>query len=71
VEKREMYATFNMGAGFSVYVDPKDADACLRIAQETKHHAWIAGTVQKLGERKAVDIVPLGITFEGETLQVR
>ena len=35
VDAREMYATFNMGAGFAVYVAPRDADACLRIARET------------------------------------
>src|SRR5689334_22329676 len=71
VELREMYATFNMGAGFAVYVDPNNAEACVRIAEQTGHRAWIGGTVQKQGDRKAVDIVPLGITFEGETLQVR
>lgn len=71
VEPREMYATFNMGAGFAVYVDPADADVCLRLAEQTGHRAWLGGTVQKQGDRKAVDIVPLGITFQGETLQVR
>lgn len=71
VEPREMYATFNMGAGFAVYVDPNDAESCVRIAEQTGHGAWMAGTVQKQGERKAVDVVPLGISFEGETLQVR
>ena len=30
VDLREAYATFNMGVGFAVYVDPNDADACLR-----------------------------------------
>jgi phosphoribosylformylglycinamidine cyclo-ligase len=71
VEKREMYATFNMGAGFAVYVDSADAAKCLAIAGQTGHRAWVGGTVHKQGERKAVDIIPLGITFEGETLQVR
>jgi phosphoribosylformylglycinamidine cyclo-ligase len=71
VDVREMYATFNMGAGFAVYVDPKDADACVRIARETGRHAWIGGTVKKQGDRKAVEIAPLGVTFEGETLKVR
>src|SRR6476661_1363335 len=35
VEKREMYATFNMGAGFAVYVDSADAAKCLAIAEQT------------------------------------
>ncbi len=71
VKIREAYATFNMGAGFAVYVDSADADACLRIARETGYDAWIGGHVRKDGSRKAVEISPLGITFEGETLQVR
>ena len=71
VEIREAYATFNMGAGFAVYVDPKDAQTCLRIAKETGYDAWVAGQVLKQGSRKAVEIVPLNITFESATLQVR
>ena len=71
VDLREAYATFNMGAGFAVYVDPADADRCLRLARETGYDAWVGGTVTRQGGRKAVEIVPLGITFEGDTLQVR
>ncbi|HEX3358948.1 MAG TPA: AIR synthase-related protein, partial [Tepidisphaeraceae bacterium] len=71
VDVREMYATFNMGAGFAVYVDENDVEKCLLVARQTNHFAWIAGAVSKQGDRKAVEIAPLGITFEGETLQVR
>jgi phosphoribosylformylglycinamidine cyclo-ligase len=71
IDEREMYATFNMGAGFAVFVDPNDADTCIRISREVNQPAWVGGTVQKQGDRKAVEIVSLGITFEGETLQVR
>jgi phosphoribosylformylglycinamidine cyclo-ligase len=71
IDQREAYATFNMGVGFAVYVDPKDADATLRVAKEAGYDAWVGGTVEKRGSRKAVEIEPLGITFEGETLQVR
>ena len=35
VDLREMYATFNMGAGFAAYVDAKDAEACVRVARES------------------------------------
>jgi hypothetical protein len=31
----------------------------------------VGGYVQKDGDRKAVEIEPLGITYEGETLRVR
>jgi phosphoribosylformylglycinamidine cyclo-ligase len=71
IDVREAYATFNMGVGFAVYVDPKDVEACLRVAKETRYDAWVGGTVEKRGSRKAVEIEPLAITFEGETLKVR
>src|SRR5207244_1412958 len=53
VELREMYATFNMGAGFAVYVDPSDAPRCIDLAQHVGQRAWIGGTVVKDGSRKA------------------
>ena len=71
VDLREAYATFNMGAGFAVYVDPAHADHCVQLATANGYDAWIAGSVKKDGDRKAVEIAPLGITFEGDTLQVR
>src|SRR6202035_1192380 len=71
VDMREAYATFNMGAGFAVYVDPAEADQCVKLAADHGYTAWVGGRVKKEGDRKAVEIVPLGVTFEGETLQVR
>ena len=71
VDVREMYATFNMGAGFAVYVSPKDADGALTIARETGYTAWLGGRVERHGNRKAVEIEPIGITFDAESLQVR
>ena len=71
VDVREAYATFNMGAGFAVYVDRGDVDRCLAVAGQTGYRGWVGGTVHKQGSRKAVEITPLGITFEAETLQVR
>ena len=71
VELRETYATFNMGAGFAVYVGSNEVDTFVRVARETGYDAWHAGTVVKQGSRKAVEIEPLGITFEAESLQVR
>ncbi|HRK31022.1 MAG TPA: AIR synthase-related protein [Tepidisphaeraceae bacterium] len=71
LETREMYATFNMGVGFAVYVAPDDAERVLSIARSAGYTAWLAGTLVKEGQRKAVDIVPLGIQFESDTLQVR
>jgi phosphoribosylformylglycinamidine cyclo-ligase len=71
IDRREMYATFNMGVGFAAYVAPKDADAVLAAAKATGYDAWLAGRVKKDGARKAVEVPSLGITFGGDTLQVR
>ncbi|HEV7301467.1 MAG TPA: AIR synthase-related protein [Tepidisphaeraceae bacterium] len=71
VDVREAYATFNMGIGFAAYVSQADADKTVRVATENGYDAWVAGTVSKQGDRKAVEIEPLGITFEGDTLKVR
>jgi phosphoribosylformylglycinamidine cyclo-ligase len=71
VELREAYATFNMGAGFAAYVESTDAERCVQIARSAGYDALIAGIVQKQGSRKAVEIAPLAITFEAESLQVR
>jgi phosphoribosylformylglycinamidine cyclo-ligase len=71
VELREAYATFNMGAGFAVSVRPGDLARTLEVAAATGHGAWHAGHVRRMGDRKAVEIAPLGIVYEGEELQVR
>ena len=71
IDAREAYATFNMGAGFALYVAPSDAARVLELARSSGYDAWIGGGVRKEGNRKAVELVPLAITFEAETLQVR
>jgi len=71
VETVEAFATFNMGAGFAAYVAPGDIAACLQAAAAAKIPAWVAGEIRKQGQRKAVEIVPLNITYEAASLQVR
>ncbi len=71
VDVREMYATFNMGVGFAAFVSQGDVPRTIALALQTGHKAWLGGTVEKLGDRKAVEIEPLGITFEADTLAVR
>lgn len=71
IDLREAYATFNMGAGFAVWVNPADIDRCLTLAHQCGHDAWVGGTTVKQGHRKAVELVDLGIVFEADTLQVR
>ena len=71
ITEREMYATFNMGIGFAAYVSPQDEAAVLAAATESGYDAWGAGKVKKEGDRKAVTVPSLNLTFEGDTLQVR
>ena len=71
VDVREMYATFNMGAGFAAYVPESDADRYVKLAERSGYTAWVGGSVVRQGSRKAVEIVPLGLEFDAQTLQVR
>lgn len=71
VELREAYATFNMGVGFAAYVAPELADATVLAAKSAGYDAWLAGRVRKQSGRKAVVVPALGLTFEGDTLQLR
>jgi phosphoribosylformylglycinamidine cyclo-ligase len=67
----EAYGTLNMGVGFAVFVRPTDTSACLKAAEEHGFQAWRAGTVLDGGGRKAVEIPGLGISYGGESLQLR
>jgi len=71
IEAREMYGTFNMGVGFAVYVREPDASRALQLARDNGYEAWRAGTVHKQSDHKRVEITPLKMTFETDTLQVR
>lgn len=65
----EMYATFNMGAGFAIFVAEKDTEKVLDFGKKHKIKAWLVGRVQK--GQKEVIIRPLDIIFKGEELQIR
>ena len=69
VDDSEMYGNFNMGAGFAVYVPAEQAQAVVAIAAQNHLKAIIAGTVS--AGPKQVIINPKGITFAGDTLEVR
>jgi phosphoribosylformylglycinamidine cyclo-ligase len=71
VERREAYATFNMGVGFALYVARDDAERVVRIASELGHRAWVAGRVRERGGRKAVEVPSLDLCFESDSLQLR
>lgn len=71
IEPREAYATFNMGCGFAAIVRSDDAQRCVQAAANAGYRAWVGGRVRKDGNRKAVVLRPLDVTYESDTLRVR
>ncbi len=65
----EMYATFNMGAGFALFVPAEHAEQIISRAQKHQIKAWIGGRVEN-GEKQVI-IEPLGITYTSEDLDIR
>lgn len=71
VSDEEAYGNLNMGAGFALYVPPKEANRVIAIAKRHGIKAMKAGEIQKRGDMKSVIIIPRGLEFQGDTLQVR
>jgi phosphoribosylformylglycinamidine cyclo-ligase len=69
LDDREAYGTFNMGAGFALYVAADDATRCVEVARDAGIDAWVAGSVE--AGPKQVVIEPLGVTFGADDLQLR
>lgn len=69
LQDKQMYATFNMGAGFAIYTTPQDAQKVLKISQNHKIRAWIAGKVEN--GQKQVIIKPLNIFYKEKELEIR
>ena len=69
LDASDAYATFNMGAGFALYVPESDAPRVLDAARTHGIAAWVAGRVED-GPREVV-IEPLGVRYPGEALAVR
>ena len=68
-DDREAYSTFNMGAGFALFVKPGDAQRCVEIAEAEGIPAWIAGQVE--AGPKEVLIEPIGVRFGSDDLRLR
>lgn len=65
----EMYANFNMGAGYAVYVPPAHSERVVSLAARCGFESWVAGRVQA-GPRQVV-LEPLGVVFASDSLGVR
>jgi len=69
-DDREAYGTLNMGAGFALFVDAKEAQRCVEISQAQGIDAIVAGRVEASASKRLV-IEPLGIEFGDDALQLR
>lgn len=65
----DMFATFNMGAGFAVYLPAAQTEKAQTILAKHNLKSWNAGVVQN-GPKQVV-IRPKNITFEAQTLGIR
>lgn len=65
----QMYASFNMGAGFAVYLPESEVEKAQGIISKHNLKSWNAGKVE--GGEKQVKIVEKNITFKADSLGVR
>ncbi|HET9822519.1 MAG TPA: AIR synthase-related protein [Burkholderiaceae bacterium] len=68
-DAREAYSTFNMGAGFALFVAASDARRTVDVARSVGVEAWVAGTVEA-GPKQLV-IEPLSLSFGADELALR
>ena len=68
-DDREAYGTFNMGAGFALFVAAGDAQRTVEVARAAGVEAIVAGRVEPGPKRLVIE--PLGIQFQGDALQLR
>lgn len=71
-DDKEMYGNFNMGAGFAIFVPADQSLKVVEIAAQQGLKAWAAGAVEA-GPKQVLITDPsvAGLTFEGDTLEVR
>lgn len=69
-DAREAYSTFNMGAGFALFVAAGDAQRSVEVARSQGVEAWVAGRVEAAAAKQLL-IEPLGLRFDDESLQLR
>jgi phosphoribosylformylglycinamidine cyclo-ligase len=69
LDNSEAYGTLNMGAGFALFVDVKDAERTVHLAQACGIDAWVAGHVEAGSKR--VIIEPIDVTYSADDLKLR
>jgi phosphoribosylformylglycinamidine cyclo-ligase len=66
---RDAYGTFNMGAGFALFVAAEDAEQTVAVARKSGIDAWVAGSVESGDKRLLIE--PLGLEYAGSELGLR
>jgi phosphoribosylformylglycinamidine cyclo-ligase len=66
---RDAYGTFNMGAGFALFVAAEDGERTAAAARKAGVDAWVAGVVEAGPKRLVIE--PLGVEYEGNELGLR
>jgi phosphoribosylformylglycinamidine cyclo-ligase len=69
LDNTEAYGTLNMGAGFALFVEAKDAEKTAEIARACGIDAWVAGAVEAGPKQVCVD--PIGVTYSADDLKLR
>ncbi|HEY6353213.1 MAG TPA: AIR synthase related protein [Burkholderiaceae bacterium] len=69
LDNRQAYSTFNMGAGFALFVAADEAARAVQIAQGLGVGALLAGAVHE--GPKQLTIEPLALRFDAGDLQLR
>ena len=69
LDARGAYGTFNMGAGFAVFVAAADAERTAAVARKAGVDAWVAGRVEAGPKRLVIE--PLDLEYAGGELGVR
>jgi len=70
LSQEEAYATFNMGAGFGIYVDQHDSDRVVELSKQCGVTAWVAGRISRADQR-SVGLAAIGVTYDESSLQIR
>jgi phosphoribosylformylglycinamidine cyclo-ligase len=69
LDDRQAYSTFNMGAGFALFVAADEAARAVQIARDLGFGALVAGAVHD--GSKQLTIEPLSLRFDADDLQLR
>jgi phosphoribosylformylglycinamidine cyclo-ligase len=68
-DAREAYSTFNMGAGFALFVAADDAARTVEVARGVGVESWVAGRVEA-GPKQLI-VEPLDLVFGADDLALR